>query len=438
MKLRVGRLLLALLSFGLVVVIAVPLLWTSDDGSPTEGYSITLPSPNSPHQSRPFPRLVLQNGAALQYLGMFPADAKFRAPSKHNRFFDTANGPRPESLGTMVPPQLLHSYSRFLQDYAPPAHALATPEVHSLAGRALSSLATLAYGHAPVLREPKHVTSDSRQRIIVSDPLIPAVHVIDPARKTSFSILGGPASRLRLPAGVAVDADGNIYVADSTRGMVLVYDQNGRFLRLIGNLHGESLYQRPTGIAIDREKGRLYLVDTDRNAVVMLDLQGNLLKRVGAEESAGADGLMRRAGASAFNAPTEIAVSSGEVAVLDSRGRRIRTMDLDCNLRQTFTVGEGDYRHENTESGLTIDEDGNIYLSDVATSRIMVYGRDGRLLASFGQEGSRAGEFVGPTGLWLDSNSRLYIADTQNSRVQLFQLSRAGLAGDHAKSRPLP
>ena len=44
------------------------------------------------------------------------------------------------------------------------------------------------------------------------------------------------------------------------------------------------------------------------------------------------------------------------------------------------------------------------------------------LLASFGQNGKRAGEFAGPEGLWIDSTNRLYVADSGNGRVQLFQL----------------
>ncbi|MGC2109053.1 MAG: hypothetical protein WA655_06015 [Candidatus Korobacteraceae bacterium] len=191
---------------------------------------------------------------------------------------------------------------------AAPAHAVTTLEAHSLGGRVVISAATFAYGHATVLLEPQYVKTDSNQRVVISDRGLPAVHVLDAERKTSFSILGGEDSRLQQTAGVALDAQENIYIADSKRGMVLVYDPYARFLRYIGNLHGENIYQRPTGIAINRPAGHLYLADTARNLIFMLDLKGNVLKRVGDDkEEAPVDGLKRcrssRAGE--FSAPTE-------------------------------------------------------------------------------------------------------------------------------------
>jgi len=78
-----------------------------------------------------------------------------------------------------------------------------------------------------------------------------------------------------------VDAEDNIYIADSEAGMVLVYNQSGQFIRYIGNFQGENMYERPTGIAIDRKARRLYLTDTPRNLVFILDLQGNVLKTCG-------------------------------------------------------------------------------------------------------------------------------------------------------------
>ena len=67
--------------------------------------------------------------------------------------------------------------------------------------------------------------------------------------------------------------------------------------------------------------------------------------------------------------------------------------------------------------------DGNIYVSRVGTSEVRVFNQAGRLVASFGEAGSRAGEFSGPRGLWLDVSNRLYVSDTANARVQLFHLT---------------
>ncbi len=330
-----------------------------------------------------------------------------------------------------VPPWMLSSDVQVVDDIEPPGHATALPEVQSLAGNVRNAVVSFIYGRPSVLRTPQYLTTDSQQRVILSDPGVPAVHVLDPKGKTSFSILGGQGRRLQSPAGVAVDGEDNTYVADAERGMVLVYDQYGKFVRYIGNVHGENMYQSPTAIAIDRKAGHLYLADSPRHLIFMLDLEGNLLKRVGQQwDDIGGEGLKRRnnTGPGMFNYPTEIAVNDHEVAVLDSFGARVQIMDLECNLLGRFTVLNAPRRELEREDGLGLDRDGNIYVSDVRASEVRIYNSGGALRASFGQAGSRVGEFSAPRGLWVDAGNRLYVSDTANVRVQFFRLTSGGQA----------
>jgi len=309
---------------------------------------------------------------------------------------------------------MLQSNVRVREDFDPPAHTVAAAHPHSLLGGVLDAIVTFAYGRPRVLQSPYQVTVDSNRRLVVSDPALHAVHVFDPTGKTSFTILGGGSRRLQLPAGIAVDGDDNIYIADSVRGMLLVYDRNGRFVRYIGRFSGESWYQFPTGIAIDRSAGHLFVADSPRNLVFMLDLHGTVLKRLGKDRGNGT--------AVEFDYPTWIAVSRREIVVLDAGGSRIQIVDSDGNLVRGFAVIRG--RSQQTgQGGLTVDQDSNIYVSDAAESVIRIYKRDGRLQASFGQTGNRTGEFNAPKGLWIDEANRLYVADAENVRVQLFQLS---------------
>ncbi len=393
---------------------------------------------SDPGPARAFPRLSLGSGRELVYVGMFSSDARFRWSSKFTRFMDAMKAPSPDvtrpPIGSSeqaasqsgVPDWMLFSNERVADDVEPPAHAVKLPVAHSRAGSARDAVVSFAYGRPRLLRTPQQVTTDSRQRVILSDPGIPAVHVLDPKGKTSFSILGGQGHRLQAPAGVAVDGKDNIYVADSQRGMVLVYDQYGTFVRYIGNVHGENAYQGPAGIAISRKAGHLYLADGPRHLIFMLDLEGNLLKRVGRQwDETGKGELKRRksTGAGEFNDPTEIAVGNDEVAVLDTAGTRVQIMDLECNLVGGFSVLSVSHGKVDRANGLGIDQDGNIYVSYAGASEVRVYRRDGGLLAVFGQAGSRMGEFSAPRGLWIDAGNRLYVADTENVRVQLFQLS---------------
>jgi DNA-binding beta-propeller fold protein YncE len=207
-----------------------------------------------------------------------------------------------------------------------------------------------------------------------------------------------------------VDAEDNIYIADSERGMVLVYNRYGQFVRYIGKFHGENMYERPTGIAIDRKAGRLYLADTPRNLVFILDLQGNVLKRLGKDRKGNGSGE--------FVSPTQIAVSDHGIVVLDTERSRIQVLDLDGNRTACYFLVVGADR----DNGLAVDSNGNIYISYVARAIIRMYKPDGTPMATFGQSGSRIGEFLSPRELWVDASNRIYVADTENARVQVFQV----------------
>jgi DNA-binding beta-propeller fold protein YncE len=162
----------------------------------------------------------------------------------------------------------------------------------------------------------------------------------------------------------------------------------------------------------------------------VLDLQGKVLARVGEQRGENGMPVLQRRGQpdqTVFNAPTEIAVAGNEVVVMDSGGSRIRVMDLQGKIRSTFRALDGHNQLVDTDNGLAIDTERNVYVSFVGSCEIRVYDPDGTLLAGFGQQGFRAGEFFSPRGLWIDGDNRLFVADTRNIRVQLFELGRLRL-----------
>ncbi len=384
--------------------------------SPYAALRLEPPSQNS----RAYPRVDLGGGRELEYVGTFCANATYTKTSKFSRALEKLGATsRPTSgLGedakqVAAPGWMLRPARRVVEDFETPVHATKIAQPKSKPANIRDEIVTFAYGPARVMGAPHQVTADSKLRVIISDPDQRAVHVLDPNGKTSFSILGDHGRRLHLPAGVAVDAEDNIYIADSDRGMVLVYNQHGQFLRYIGNFHGESMYSGPSGIAIDQKAGRLYLTDTPRNLVFILDLQGNVLKRVGRDRNGNGGGE--------FVSPTEIAVSDHGIVVLDTDQSRIQVLDFDGNRVSSYRLAPGVDRN----NGLAVDRDGDIYISYVDGATIGTYRPDGTSMGTFGQIGSRIGEFRLPGGLWVDADNRIYVADTGNARVQVFQLSTA-------------
>ena len=368
----------------------------------------------------------LSTAERIEYLGVYSPDGKYRTKARTDRnnvrgLASSSNFSRGWSRPGEVPDFInLHPRERVEENYEPPAHAAKPVKGQSLLASLRDNIVTFVYGRERILLAPHHVTVDSRGRILIVDPDIRAVHVLGDGN--SFRIAGGPHRRLRLPNGIAVDAADNIYIADSERGLVLVYAPDGKFLRYIGKRGDETLFHYPTAIAIDRNSGRLFLLDSPRHLLFVLDLEGNVLKRIGRPRPH-AIGRVGDAIPMDLDYPTEMAIGNNELVVVDSGNSRIHVMDLQCQPVAQFSISATPGPPTIGEVGLGVDLTGKIYVSTASDSHIRTYGRDGSLLGSFGQTGTEIGEFNSPAGLWIDGTNRLYVADTNNGRVQVFQLS---------------
>ncbi len=343
--------------------------------------------------------------------GVYRPDGKFKAFSKRDHLSELDDhSVREAQRRTEVPDFVdLRAGGRVVEDYAPPAYARKPLEPNSLFANVRNDLIAFLYGREPILRAPTHLTTDSRQRLIISDPDQCAIHVLD--GKDSFRIVGGgPQRRLQRPNGIAVDGADNIYVADGERALILVYDPQGRFLRYIGEFRGESIFADPTGIALDRNTGRLYVLDSPADQLIVLDLAGNVLKRVGNSRD--------RKRQPAFDFPTEIAIANNKVAVLDSGGSRIQILDREGNFLKVLKIRNVSGPPVCTEMGLALDSGGNVYVGNLGQRNVMVYHQDGRRLGSFGPPAIQ--------GIWIDAAGRVYLADSRNSRVVVFQSRGAG------------
>jgi len=113
-------------------------------------------------------------------------------------------------------------------------------------------------GHRMV--RPFAVVSDSRGRIIVTDPGASGVHIFDiKEQKYKFiSRRDKTKEAMSTPQCVAVDAEDKIYVTDSEVGKIFVFEPDGKFSRVIGSLrHGEGYFKHPTGIVVDSAAQRI-------------------------------------------------------------------------------------------------------------------------------------------------------------------------------------
>ncbi len=274
------------------------------------------------------------------------------------------------------------------------------------------------------LVSPYEVVTDSRGRIIVTDPGAGGIHIFDfGQQKYKFISREKDQDGLVTPQCVAVDAADNIYVTDSESGKIFVFEPSGKFQRTIGSLKGgEGYFKRPTGIAVDSTTERIYVTDTLRNQIFVLDMQGNVLQKIGKAGTGNGE----------FNVPTELRLVGDHLIVVDAMNFRVQVLDRSGNFRYAIgRIGEG--RGEMFRpKGIGVDSEGHLYVVEALRGMVQVFDDAGNLLYYFGAKGTGFGEFQLPTGLWIDHDDRVLVVDSYNHRVQVFRYFGLGksAAGD--------
>ena len=172
----------------------------------------------------------------------------------------------------------------------------------------------------------------------------------------------------------------------------------------------------PTGIALDKD-GNIYVADTDNHSIQKFDKAGTFLARWGGEPSS-QEGQ--------FYYPRGLAVGPDDVVyVADSGNNRVQKFDLEGNVQKAwgkfgFAWRGADMGRFDVPWGLTTDQDGNVYVSDTSNSRIQKFQADGQPLLKWGRDGSFDGAFFFPRGVAVDFVGNIYVADESNNRIQKF------------------
>jgi DNA-binding beta-propeller fold protein YncE len=262
---------------------------------------------------------------------------------------------------------------------------------------------------------------------------------------------GIPALKAKLesPTGLAVDPDGNLYLAESNGHRVRRVDAKTGLISTVAGggkrgYNGDGIPARraeldvPVGVAADAS-GNLYIADQQGNRVRRVDAETGLISTVAGTGKCkwGEDGIP--ATSSEVCSPSGIAFNdAGDVFILDSGTCRVRKVDARTGLISTVAGGGKEPPRSLMKAtraklgffyGIAVDPDGDIYVSETWEGH-RIYKINGkidllRVVAGTGESGyngatvrARKALLHSPWGLALDASGNLYVADSDNHCVR--------------------
>ena len=183
------------------------------------------------------------------------------------------------------------------------------------------------------------------------------------------AVRSAPDGALFWPTSVALDSQGNAYVADEWLNRISVFTKDGEWIGKWGEPgDGDGEIDKPSGLAFDAEDN-LYMVDSHNHRIQVFNKEGQFQFKWG-----------------------------------------------------TQGTGDGEL---NFPWGIDIDKNGDVFVADWRIDRIQKFSSDGTFLMKFGSSGKGPGEFNRPTGIAVDKDGAIYVADDKNDRLQVFNSSGA-------------
>jgi RHS repeat-associated protein len=219
----------------------------------------------------------------------------------------------------------------------------------------------------------------------------------------------------REPQSVALDAKGDIWIADTKENEIQEFNENGEFIRRFGTEGtGSGQFREPKGIAVGL--GYVWVTDTGNNRIERFnESNGEYVGSYGSEGT----------GNTQFKAPTGIAFAGESFFVADKSNNRIvkwsksGPFNLYSYKAQVGVSGAGNGQFK-SPSGVAVDSKGNVWVVDTLNRRIQEFNEKLEYVAQVGSLGTANGKFEEPEGIAVDPKGNVWVADTWNSRVQEF------------------
>ena len=264
---------------------------------------------------------------------------------------------------------------------------------------------------------------------------------------------------LVLPSAIVFDAQGNLFFAETGNHVVRKFSTAGVITSVAGSgvqgFSGDNgpataaNLDSPAGLALDAS-GNLYIADTHNHRIRKVSAAAGTISTIAGTGTAGFSGDSGQATTAELDLPTALTLdSAGNIYVADTNNHRVRRVDAGTGVITTIAGdgveafagdnGQATAASIDSPNGLALDTSGNLYIADTHNGRVRkvsaatgmistVAGAGfagGNVLAFSGDGGAAtAAGLALPRGLTMDAAGNLYMADSANHRIR--RISTAG------------
>ncbi len=328
-----------------------------------------------------------------------------------------------------------------------------TAEFKGDGGSALAASLSNPRGVAVDVAGNIYVSDSTNNRVRKVDAASGTITTVAGNGTRDYSGDGGPAAKasLAFPMGLATDREGNLFIADARNHRIRRVDAKtgiittvaGQGIRGLGGDNGPALaalLSYPTSVAVD-EEGNLYIADSENGGIRRVDKKSGFISSMVGEGTPGAktDSSGTPTIRGLFVAPVGLTYDGkGSLYVADSFLNRIKKVEV-ATRKVTIVAGKGVNQFcgdggpakeacLNQPAGVALDAAGNVYIADAGNDRVRkVDVKTGIVttIAGTGQRGfsgdngpATKANLAFPTGVAVDPNGHVIIVEPNNNRAR--------------------